>query len=47
MEADNRIVAVRNWVTGEVVSRDIDQNKKFSLGGITSVQLLYNVGYIQ
>lgn len=44
MEADNRIVAVRNCVTGEVVSRDIDQKKKFPLGGITSVQISYNVG---
>lgn len=47
MEADSRIVAIRNWVTDEVVSRDIDQKKKFPLGGITSAQLLYSVSYIQ
>lgn len=47
MEADNIIVAVRNWVTGEVVSRDIDQKKNFSFGRISSAQLLYNMGYIQ
>lgn len=45
MEADSRMMVTRNQVAGEGASKDVNQKIKFTLGGISSTQLLYNVSY--